>query len=108
MPYKVIFHEGEVIALATKVHVGRLSLENRLLSIEGESSICIPQESIQSVELFRHHNTGRMLKIDHSGGVLFVSVVRFVLFGYLAVGNFFANGRLKNELQGIITNRPCH
>ncbi|MBS0202100.1 MAG: hypothetical protein JSS49_04310 [Planctomycetes bacterium] len=106
MIYKVMFHEGKNVSLATKVRVGRLTLLDGRLSIEGDAHISVPHESLRSVELFRLHNTGRMLKIEHDGGTLFVSVIRFIMFSHFAVGNFFGTGKLKKELQKIIADRP--
>jgi hypothetical protein len=52
--------------------------------------------------LFRLHGLARMLKVTHEGGTLFVSVVRFSLFGLFMVVNFFATRRLKEELEAAI------
>jgi len=46
-----------------------------------------------------------MLKVMHEGGTLFVSVIRFNLFGLFAVVNFSATGRLHDELQAAILDR---
>jgi hypothetical protein len=43
-----------------------------------------------------------MLKIVHADGTLFVSVIRFCLFGYFAITNFFGTGRLHHELEAAI------
>jgi hypothetical protein len=102
MSYKVLYHQGEEIGLKSKARVGRLSLEGGRLLIRGEPEVSIPLEALYSVELFRLHGTGRMLKILHGGGTLFVSVIRFSLFGVFAVINFFATGRLRKELEAGI------
>jgi hypothetical protein len=100
--YKVLYHQGDAIGLASKVTVGRLSLEEDGLVIRGPAAVSIPFNALHSVELFRLHGTGRMLRIGHEGGTLFVSVIRFCLFGYFAVINFFATGKLLRELEGVI------
>lgn len=41
MTYKVVFHEGETIGLETKVDLGRLSIEQDRLLINGEKEISI-------------------------------------------------------------------
>lgn len=105
MSYKVLFHQGESIDLRTKARSGRLSVVEGHIHIVGESDLSIPVEHLCSVELFRMHNTGRMLKIVHNQGTLFVTVIRFNLFGYLAMVNFFATGRLQKELQSLIGNQ---
>jgi hypothetical protein len=100
--YKVMYHEGDTISVKTKVKTGRLSLEDGRLLILGAPAISLSLETLQTVELFRLHGTGRMLKISHEGGTLFVSVIRFSLFGIFAVINFFATGRLKKELEAVL------
>ena len=101
--YKVISHCGESIQLSTRAMTGTLFLEPGMLTIAGEQRMAIPFDSLRSVELFRLHGTARMLKVVHIGGTLFVSVIRFSLFrGYFAVINFFATGRLRDELNAAI------
>ncbi len=99
MPYKVLYHVGESVGIKSKGAVGILSVEDCRLVIQGEHAVSISLKSLQSVELFRLHGVGRMLKIVHMDGTLFVSVIRFCLFGVFAVVNFIATGRLKDELQ---------
>ncbi|MEX0793681.1 MAG: hypothetical protein WD045_11125 [Pirellulaceae bacterium] len=102
MSYKVIYHEGDHVELRTKVRTGQLSLEDGLLQIHDGTVQSISFDSILSVELFRLHRAGRMLKITHTHGHLFVSVIRFNLFGYFALVNHFATGRLQGELEALI------
>jgi hypothetical protein len=102
MNYKVLYHQGEAIGVWTKARVGQLSIEGDQLQIKGEPGFSIPISSLHSVELFRLHRTGRMLKIAYEEGLLFVSVIRFSLFGIFALVNFFATGRLQKELEAAI------
>jgi hypothetical protein len=104
MSYKVIYHNGEEISVKTKVKTGRLSLSESLLTVTGRDPFCIPISSLQSVDLFRLHGLGRMLRIVHNRGTFFVSVVRFCLFGQFAIINFFGTGKLKDELIAAISN----
>src|SRR5262245_29283297 len=105
MSCKVVYHQGEEIRLNTKANVGRLSVGAGRSLIRGKPEVSTPIEAQPSVELLRLHGTGRMLKISHEGGALFVSVLRFSLFGLFAVVNFFATGRLQKELEGAIRAR---
>ncbi len=97
--YLVIYHTEELLDLKTKMKIGRLFLEPDHLSIRGEAPMEIPFSSLQAVEMFRLHGLGRMLRIQHSGGLLVVSVVRFCLFGYFAMVNFLATGKLLRLLR---------
>ena len=103
MSYKVIFHAGDNISVETKVKTGRLSMTETNLAVTGRDPFSLPLSSLQSVGLFRLHGTGRMLRIVHDRGTLFVSVVRFCLFGQFAIINFFGTGKLKDELEAAIS-----
>ena len=67
--YKILYHVGEEISIKTKTAVGRLSLENGCLVIRGEPAVSIDLGALRSVELFRLHGMGRMLKVVHTEGV---------------------------------------
>jgi hypothetical protein len=105
MTYKVLYHQGDEIGLKTKARVGRFSLEDGHLLIRGEQEVSLAVDALRSVELFRMHGTGRMLKIVYEGGCLFVSVIRFSFFGWFALVNFFGTGRLHKELQAAMQQR---
>ena len=102
MTYKVIYHCGDEITIKTKNKNGRLNLTKEQMTISGTEQICIPSEQLLHVELFRQHGLGRMLKVTHTGGTIFLSVVRFCLFNTFAVINFFKTGSLNRELNEII------
>jgi hypothetical protein len=104
--YKVIYHIGETIDIGTKAKSGRLILDQDGLHLQGETDFIIPRKSLQEVEMTRLHGSGRMLKIKHVGGTLFLSVIRFHVFGYFAVVNYFATGRLLRTLESLIYKDP--
>lgn len=99
---KVIYHVGETIRLRDRAVVGKLSLSNNRLVIDGPVVIDVPLAHIESAELFRLHNTSRMVKVVHEQGILFFAVIRFSLFGFFAVVNFFRTGEACNILQQSI------
>lgn len=94
MRFKVLFHEGADVSLATRGRTGWLVLTPDAVGIDCDPPVVITNEALRSVELFRMHNTGQMLKVTHSGGTLFITVVRFSLFGLFALVNFFATREL--------------
>ncbi len=96
------YHVGDTLGLKTKAATGRLFVEDDRIVIQGDSQVSIPFKSLRSVELFRLHGTGRMLKIIHTEGTVFGSVIRFSLFGYFAIVNFFETGKLARLLQAQI------
>ena len=97
--YRVIYHDGPTIDLKTKVKAGYATMADDALVIEGKTTLKIAYTTITSVDLFRLHGLGRMIKIDHSSGALFVSVVRINIAGYFAIINFAKTGHLHEELQ---------
>jgi hypothetical protein len=94
-----MYHIGESIDIKTKVKSGKALLTDKGLIVEGPTPLSIDFSSMTSVEMFRLHNTGRMLKIVSASGTLFLSVVRFNLFGYFAMINFFRTGTLFEMLK---------
>lgn len=103
MRYKVIYHIGENIDARTKVESGVLTLDERGFRIEGAANpLNVPYTSIRSVEQFRMHGLGRMLKISLPASKLFVTVVRFNLGGVFAMVNFFKAGELHDKLQASV------
>jgi hypothetical protein len=96
-PYKVFFHSGEELGLKTRVEKGTATLDESALRLEGPNGLSIPLSQINGVELFRLHGTMRVIRINHSGGRLYVSVIRFMI-GQFASVNFFKTGDLYNRL----------
>jgi len=104
MNYKVLYHEGADVSLKTKGTTGQLSIEGDDVVIRSESDVRIPLASIQRVEPLRMHGTGQMIKLTHSHGTMFLSVIRFSLFGVFAVVNYFGTKRLEDELRDAINS----
>ena len=97
-----MYHVGETLNLRTKVLRGRASQSHDALTISGPSAIQLPIRQLRAAELFRLHGLGRCVRISHEQGTVYVSVVRFVLFGYFAVGNFLRTGELARRLREAI------
>ena len=104
MNYKVIYHNGEMIDISTKVDSGSALLSDSALEIVGSNPISIPFSNMQTVEMFRLHGLGRMIKLVHTKGTLFLAVVRLNLFGYFAINNFFKTGQLNKHLKEKLTS----
>lgn len=99
MKYKVAYHVGETVDLKTKARSGSLVLSDSEMHITGDDDIAVPFSNITNVELFRLHGTGRMLKVEHSGGTLFISVVRLNIGGFFMIVNFLRTGELCKKLK---------
>jgi hypothetical protein len=97
MKYKVFFHRGDELSLKTKVSKGRAWLDDAGLDVEGPNGFTIPSGEILEAELFRLHGLGRVIRIEHKGGRLFLAVVRLLL-GQFAIINFFRTGTLQKQL----------
>jgi hypothetical protein len=101
--YRVIYHVGDTLNLKTKVLEGRAALTQSALTITGPSPVEVPVRELHGAELLRLHGLGRFIRISHERGTVYVSVVRFVLFGgYFALINFFRTGELARRLHGAI------
>lgn len=105
MTRRVLYHQGDAVGLKTKAKFGQLSLADEMLTIDGAAPVSIPIESLRSVELFRMNGLGRMLKVAHEKGTLFVTVIRWSLGDFFAIVNFVGTGRLRDELQTMIAQR---
>ena len=104
MKYKIIYHRGDSIDIKTKVSSGSAYLSDDALIIESAGKFFIPFNFIKSMDKFRLHGLGRMIKIVHSSGTFYFSVVRFNILGYFAIVNFFKTGQMYELLKGKINN----
>ena len=101
--YRVMYHVGDTLNLRTKVLEGRAALTQNALTISGPSPVEVPVRELRGAELFRLHGLGRIIRISYEQGTVYVSVVRFVLFGgYFASINFFRTGELACRVQEAI------
>jgi hypothetical protein len=67
--------------------------------ISGSSPLTIPFSDVTSVEMFRLHGLGRMLKLVCKERTVFLTVVRVNLCGYFVIINFFRAGELYESLK---------
>ena len=101
--YRVIYHVGDTIDLRTKGLQGRASLSQDAFTISGPLPVELPVGELRAAEVFRLHGLGRFIRVSHAKGIIYVSVVRFVLFGgYFASINFFRTGELARRLREAI------
>jgi hypothetical protein len=103
--YKVFFHHGDELGLKTRVSKGKAWIDDRGLNITGPNdTTVVARAAIKDVELFRLHGLGRVIRVDHNGGRLFLSVVRFMI-GQFATINFFQTGKLHKALAGPLDTK---
>lgn len=94
MRYKIIYHVGPALTVKTRADSGTLTLQDDAICISSASPLTIPFSDVISVEMFRLHGLGRMLKLACKDRTVFLTVVRFNLFGYFVIINFFKAGEL--------------
>lgn len=104
MKYKVFFHQGNELSLKTKVERGEAWLDDTGLHVSGPSEVIVLSEDLLAAELIRLHGLGRVIRVEHRQGQLFLSVVRFMI-GQFAFINFFKTGELHKELVAV-TGQP--
>ena len=97
--YRILYFQGSELDLSTKMLSGRALLDGTSLSIEGPSRFVIPISKITEPRLFRQHGLGRMIRFGYDGRNYYVTVVRINFFGYFAIINFFATGKLFQDLK---------
>ena len=99
--YRVLYFVGPSLDLSTKMLPGRAEIDGECFRIVGSSELSIPLKEIREPNLFRLHGTARMIRFAWKEGTVFVTVVRVNIFGYFAVINFFATGRLYESLKSL-------
>ena len=105
MRYKAFFHRGDELTLKTRVQKGHAWVDDVGLHLESDGeSQAFPKARLQSVERFKLHGIGSVLRIETSEGRLFVSVVRFMI-GQYALINFHGTKALQAKLAAPIVNR---
>ena len=104
MKYKVFFHPGDELTLKTRVMKGYAWLDDSGLHIEGPGGFDIPLGELQEAELFRLHGLGRVIRIEHRQGRLFLAVTRLMI-GQFAFINFFKTGALHKDLAAIAARK---
>jgi hypothetical protein len=103
--YKVFFHRGDELSLKTRVTRGEAWLDAAGLHVKGSEEFTIPGRDLIAVELFRLHGLGRVIRVEHTQGRLFLSVVRLMI-GQFAFINFLKTGTLYKELLAITSQNP--
>jgi hypothetical protein len=101
--YSVFFHQGDELGLKTRVDKGRAWIDEAGLHISGPAEILIPRNDLLSAELFRLYGLGRVIRVEHRQGRLYVSAIRFMI-GQFGVINFFKTGKLLKEIVAISGN----
>ncbi|EKU73866.1 MULTISPECIES: hypothetical protein [Sphingobium] len=105
MSYRIFYHHGFELGLATKVAKGVLDIDDKAIAIKsGGNAYHIAFHDVEDVELIRLHKVGRVIRLTHSGGTHFVSVVRFMV-GQFALINFLATGRVFNRIQSAVNSK---
>ena len=104
MRYKIIYHIGPEFTVKTKASSGTLTIEDDAACISGASVLTIPFSEVTSIEMFRLHGLGRVIKMVCTEGTIFLTVVRLNLFGFFVIINFFKAGELYEALKRKIPN----
>ncbi len=102
MRYSIIYHVGQELTIKTKVTSGILTFQDESVCISGTPDLRIPFSSVTSLEMFRLHGLGRMIKLVCNQGTIFLTVVRLNLFGMFIIINFFRAGQLYVSLKSKI------
>jgi hypothetical protein len=99
MRYKIIYHVGNELTIKTRVSSGTLILKNDMAIISDSSELTILFSDVTTVEMFRLHGLGRMIRIVCKERTIFLTAVRVNFFGYFVIINFFRTGELYESLK---------
>jgi hypothetical protein len=94
MRYKIVYYTGPELTVKTRMISGILALDSDSLHISGKTNLTVLFSSISGVNLFRLNGLGRMIKIIHRDGTLFLTVVRLNIAGFFVIINFLKAGEL--------------
>lgn len=100
--YPVFYHIGQDLTIKIKAEKGRLVFDEGFLQLTGKDGRSIEVSGITSVELFRLHGMGRVIKLDSGTERIFFAVTRLMI-GQFAIVNFFATGEVFNRLIRMIS-----
>jgi hypothetical protein len=105
--YKIFFYVGDELTLKTRVTKGAAWIDEQGLHITSvNGGLTLNGNEISSVELFRLHGSMRVIRIEHTSGRLFVSVVRLMV-GQFAFVNFFKTGALRDGVLQLSGQRTA-
>ncbi len=96
--YRIMYFCGDEISLSSKMITGKAIIEYGKLNLQGEVKLSLAIEELENIELYRLHGMGRMIRFRCSKKQYFLTVIRFNLFGYFAMINYFATGKLHQQL----------
>ena len=101
--YKIFFYRGNELSLKAHAFKGEAWIDGTGIEIKGADgdSFHIARADIQKVEMYRLHGLGRVVRIEHHGGRLFLSAIRLMI-GQFALINFFRTGRLQRALAALL------
>jgi hypothetical protein len=100
--YKVFFHCGDELTIRTRVVRGNAWVDGEGLHVTSNAeAFLVPRHDITSVEMFRLHGLGRVVRVDHRNGRLFVSVIRLMI-GQFAFINFLKTGALRKHVAELV------
>jgi hypothetical protein len=100
MKYKLFFHRGDELSLKTTVARGEAWVDDMGLHVVGSDEFTISSSQLLNVEMFRLHGLGRVIRVEHNQGCLFLSVTRLMI-GQFALINFSKTGTLYKALASI-------
>lgn len=99
--YKVAYHQDDILDIKSKMNSGTATFTDADIEITGHcgEAIRIAFTDIRLVKMFRLFGLGRMIRIEHTQGTLFITVTRLNVFGFFISVNFLRTGELFKRLR---------
>jgi len=103
--FKVLFIQAEAVELSTKGLTGFLYWRGEGLVIHGDKDWNLPLKSISSVNLVRVSGGSKMIKLTHSRGTVFLSVIRFSFRGMFMFADYYRTRELYGRMRAYLEKK---
>ena len=97
--FNVGFARGSEISFKTHMESGKARFEDDALVLTAADGFRIPFDQITAVEVFSHTGVRRAFRIHWAHQAVILCVVRFLIAGQFAQGDYFGARRLEAELR---------
>jgi hypothetical protein len=101
MKYKVFYHFGNELSSKTKVKMGVLIISENDIYLKESNSNIMKLIDIKKTELITILGGGHCIKIYCLDFSVFISVIRFCLFGSFALVNYYKTMEVYKKLESV-------
>lgn len=96
--FKIGYHPGRDVGLKTIMLPGVLTVSYTAIEIKGATDIIIPFEQISGLQVRPFQGMRRFYRMAYGDDEISFAVVRFMIGGWFAQGDYFKAARLEKAL----------